>query len=213
MNSHRSDFDSLINKLDSVIKTVAGGKTSSARSTPASDIAESQLSEDEKDHISRLMRINHCGEVCAQALYEGQAAGSGSPEISDTLKQAAVEEEDHLYWCEKRIRELGGRLSYMNPVFYGASWGIGFLMGSLGKSINYGFLAATEEEVCSHLEDHLNQIPEKDKKTRAILEQMLVDEAKHATTALHSGGAIYPDRVKKMMHTVSRLMTQSVYRI
>ncbi|MDH5736884.1 MAG: 2-polyprenyl-3-methyl-6-methoxy-1,4-benzoquinone monooxygenase [Gammaproteobacteria bacterium] len=207
----KSHLDHLISRLDTSIKTVAGGKTSSARPTPAQNLSDTPLSESQKSHIARLMRVNHCGEVCAQALYEGQAFGSGSKDIASTLAQAAEEEEDHLYWCEKRIKEMGGRLSYLNPFFFVSSFAMGTLAGALGRKINLGFLAATEEEVCRHLQRHLDDIPADDMKTRAILKQMLEDEAGHATTALHHGGAVYPPTVKKLMKSISDIMTRTVY--
>lgn len=204
-------FDNLVRKLDTSIKTIAGGKTGSNRYSPSKNLSEAQMIDQDKDKVARLMRINHCGEVCAQALYEGQALASRSKETSSTLAIAASEEEDHLFWCEQRIEELGGRLSYLNPLFYASSYGLGMLAGALGSRINLGFLAATEEEVCHHLRDHLSQVPEEDSRSRAILEQMLVDEANHASTALESGGSVFPDAVKKLMRSVSNLMTKTVY--
>lgn len=211
MRKSEDILDKLIHKLDTSIKTIAGGKASSIRQSPSQSLPESPISDQQKDKVARLMRINHCGEVCAQALYEGQALTSRSRKITDTLAKAATEEEDHLFWCEQRIKELSGRLSFLNPLFYVSSYGLGMLAGALGNRINLGFLAATEEEVCHHLRDHLNQVPEEDSKSRAILEQMLVDEAKHATTALDSGGSVFPPGVKKLMHSVSDLMTKTVY--
>lgn len=206
-------LDRLLSKLDVSVKTIAGGKSSSQRPSPATDVAENPLTDIQKARIARLMRVNHCGEVCAQALYEGQAITSRLKSTADTLRQSAIEEEDHLHWCEKRIKELGGRLSLLNPLFYISSYGLGMAAGVLGNRINLGFLAATEEEVCIHLNKHLQALPKEDLKSRSILEQMLEDEAKHASIALDAGGAIFPAGVKKLMHSVSKLMTKTAYRI
>lgn len=207
----KSPLDSFVSKLDTALKTVAGGKACSQRPSPADKISEFQLTGSQKDKIARLMRINHCGEVCAQALYEGQALTSNSDGVINTLRQSALEEEDHLYWCEQRVKQLEGRLSLLNPIFYALSYGVGATTGAMGNRINLGFLAATEEEVCHHLRDHLQTLPDEDAKSRSVLEQMLEDEAKHASTALSAGGAVFPSQVKKLMRSISAVMTKAVY--
>jgi ubiquinone biosynthesis monooxygenase Coq7 len=159
------------------------------------------------------MRINHTGEVCAQALYQGQALTAKLPEVRDAMDEAAKEEIDHLVWCEQRINELNGRTSVLNPLFYGLSFTIGALAGVAGDKWSLGFVAATENQVCKHLEEHLQSLPESDTKSRAILEQMLIDEAKHATAALDAGGAEFPSEIKSVMSVIAKGMTTTTYRI
>ena len=157
------------------------------------------------------MRVNHCGEVCAQALYEGQALTAKSPQTAASLKEAAEEETDHLSWCESRIRELDSNVSILNPFWYAASFSLGAVAGLLGDRVNLGFVAATEERVEDHLEEHLERLPEGDDRSRIILQQMKEDEARHGQNALDMGGAIFPQGVKKIMHAVSGAMTRSTY--
>src|SRR5690606_15537174 len=135
-------------------------------------------------HIAGLMRINHTGEVCAQALYQGQALTAKLPRVRAAMDRAASEEIDHLAWCEQRLRELGDRTSLLNPLFYGASFALGAAAGAISDRISLGFVAATEEQVCQHLEEHLHALPAQEQKSRAVLEQMLVDEKHHGTQAL-----------------------------
>jgi ubiquinone biosynthesis monooxygenase Coq7 len=160
-----------------------------------------------------LMRVNHAGEVCAQALYQGQALTARREETRKQMEQAAKEENDHLTWCRHRIHELGGHTSLLNPVWYTGSLAIGAATGLLGDKWSLGFLAETEKQVVKHLDGHLQRIPEGDTRSRAILEQMKVDEAQHRTTALNSGGSELPDTVKKLMTLASRVMTTTAYRI
>lgn len=157
------------------------------------------------------MRINHCGEVCAQALYNGQALTAKDSAVSEVMRNAASEESDHLAWCETRIKELDSHVSILNPLWYAASFSMGVLTGLLGDKINLGFIAATEEEVCRHLDDHLEKISPRDEKSKAILSQMRDDEHKHASTALSRGGTKLPRPVKSIMRQVSKLMTKSAY--
>jgi ubiquinone biosynthesis monooxygenase Coq7 len=157
------------------------------------------------------MRINHTGEVCAQALYNGQALTARNPATEAALREASQEETEHLAWCEKRIHELGSHKSLLNPLWYTGSFAIGALAGALGDKWNLGFLAETEHQVGKHIEDHLQRLPQQDEKSRAILEQMKVDEAKHATTALHYGGAELPLPVKLAMKLTSKVMTRTAY--
>lgn len=159
------------------------------------------------------MRINHTGEVCAQALYQGQALTARLPEVRQAMEHAAEEEIDHLAWCEQRIRELGGRPSLLNPLFYGLSFGVGAVAGLISDKVSLGFVAATEDQVVKHLDEHLAQLPEQDHKSRAILEQMREDELQHATTALEAGGLRFPAPVKFGMTLLSKVMTKSTYRL
>lgn len=185
----------------------------SQREYPASDIDDIELSESERKHVAGLMRVNHAGEVSAQALYQGQSITSRNPEIREKLDQAATEENDHLVWTEKRVHELGDRTSLLKPLWYIGSFTLGAIAGAIGDKWNLGFLAETEKQVVKHLEEHLDKIPESDHRTRAILEQMKIDEAKHATTAIESGAAELPKPVKKVMAFMSKVMTKTAYYI
>ena len=158
-------------------------------------------------------RINHTGEVCAQALYQGQALTASLPHIREQMEHAAEEEVDHLVWCEQRIRELGSHTSLLNPLFYGLSFAIGASAGAISDKVSLGFVAATEDQVCKHLDDHLQQIPSSDRKSRAILEQMRIDEEEHATSALDAGGYRFPAPIKFGMSLMAKVMTSSTYRI
>jgi len=206
-----SAIDQLISHVDSFIKTTSGSVGQRDRRSPGEDITNQELSAEERDYSARLMRINHCGEVCAQALYNGQALTAKNARIAAVMQQACDEEADHLAWCEKRIKELDSRVSFLNPIWYAASFSMGLLTGLLGDKINLGFVAATEEEVCRHLDEHLEKISPRDQKSRAILRQMRDDENKHAGTAFSHGGAHFPAPVKSVMRQVSRLMTKSTY--
>jgi 3-demethoxyubiquinol 3-hydroxylase len=159
------------------------------------------------------MRINHTGEVCAQALYQGQALTARLEAVREQMTQAAQEEIDHLAWCEQRLKELDSHTSLLNPVFYALSFGIGAAAGAAGDKYSLGFVAATEDQVCKHLEHHFEDLPAQDERSRAILRQMHEDEAHHADWALAAGGIEFPTPVKKVMTLMSKVMTKSVYRI
>jgi len=165
----------------------------------------------EKDLSARLMRINHSGEVCAQALYQGQALTARNPAVRDNMERSSLEENDHLAWCENRIAELGGRTSYLNPLWYAGSFAIGALAGLAGDRWSLGFVAETERQVVNHLEGHLHRMSPQDARSRAILEQMKTDEARHATVALAHGGAPLPTPIQETMKLTSRLMTKAAY--
>jgi ubiquinone biosynthesis monooxygenase Coq7 len=183
------------------------------RNSPAEQKPTSELSDSEKKHIAGLMRINHTGEVCAQALYQGQALTAKLPDVRESMEHAAQEEIDHLAWCKKRLDELNSHTSYLNPLWYGLSFSIGAAAGLIGDKWSLGFVAATEDQVCQHLDNHLQQLPNKDEKSRAILQTMREDEAKHATTALNAGGAEFPSSVKTLMSAVAKVMTKTTYYI
>jgi len=203
--------DEFIVRVDTALKAISGSVGTADRTSPAADLDDADMSAAERDRAARLMRVNHCGEVCAQALYSGQALTAGSSRVAGALRDAANEEVDHLAWCEQRIAELGSHVSYLNPVWYASSFATGVVTGLLGDRVNLGFVAATEEEVCRHLENHLEKIPEQDEKSRRILLQMRDDEARHEAAALEAGGVRFPGPVKRLMRTVSRLMTRSSY--
>ena len=210
---HYTAFDQLIMNTDTALRTLFGEPIITEREYPAADISDAEFSQQEKKHIASLMRVNHCGEVSAQALYQGQSLTSKNKEIKDKLQRAALEENDHLNWTKNRIDELGGHTSFLNPLWYGGSFAIGAFAGAMGDKWNLGFLAETEHQVVNHLESHLNQLPGGDLKSRAILEQMKTDELKHATTAIENGAAQLPPAVKTLMAAMSKVMTGTAYYI
>lgn len=208
---HYSPMDKLLVSLDTTVRTLFGQPKITERPNPASNIEETEMDEKTRDHTARLMRINHTGEVCAQALYQGQALTAKLPEVRASMERAAAEENDHLDWCESRLRELDSRTSYLNPFWYAGSFAIGAIAGIAGDKWSLGFVGETERQVENHLDDHLHQVPESDQKTRAILEQMKTDEIQHGETAMQAGGAELPKPVKEVMKATSKLMTGTVY--
>lgn len=211
MQRQFSPLDKLVNRADQVLGTVTGHARGAARPSPAAQLPDDTLSPAEKTIAKRMMRVNHCGEVCAQALYAGQAVTSRDSRTAASMRQAAREEQDHLVWCEARLGELDGSVSKLNPIFYAMSFSAGALAGLLGNRINLGFLAATEEQVTTHLDEHLAQLPDKDERSRAILTQMREDEQAHGKAALQQGGAEFPKFAKRLMTLSSRVMTRSTY--
>lgn len=205
-------LDKIICEFDTGLRTLLA-KPHSVRPHPDAQVAEATLSDTEKKHAAALMRINHTGEVCAQALYSGQALTARTAATSNTMQQAAREETEHLAWCESRIHELGGRTSLLNPLYYAGSFAIGAIAGALGDKWSLGFLEETEKQVGEHLHSHLKQLPESDEKSRKIVEQMRVDEAKHANDAKHLGAAELPAPVKFCMKQMSKVMTSTTYHI
>lgn len=207
----------MLNKLDAFIIEFDAGlrtllaKPHSVRPHPDANIAEATLSDAEKKHVRALMRINHTGEVCAQALYSGQALTAKDAATHSTMQQAAREETEHLAWCESRITQLGGRTSVLNPLFYAGSFTLGAIAGALGDQWSLGFLEETEKQVGAHLASHLAQLPESDEKTRQIITQMQVDEAHHADEAHQLGAADLPATAKFLMKHMSKLMTKTTY--
>lgn len=207
-------LDRLIVEFDKGLKTLTAN-AHSVRPHPDQNInqATEDLTSEEKRHAASLMRINHCGEVCAQALYNGQALTAKNPETVKALEQASKEETEHLAWCEKRIQELGGHTSFLNPIWYASSFTLGAIAGALGDKWNLGFLAETERQVGRHLNHHLETLPSNDAKSRAILEQMKIDEAEHAKTAVHLGAAELPTPIKAAMQSMSKIMTKTTYHL
>ena len=203
-------IDDLIVQFDKGLRTLLA-PAQTKRPLPGRNLAEAALSAEEKRLAAALMRVNHSGEVCAQALYQGQALTARRPEIQQALKAAASEETEHLNWCESRINDLGGRKSLLNPAWYAGSLALGALAGALGDKWNLGFLAETERQVERHLEGHLQRLPAQDEKSRAIVEQMKEDEARHATTALEHGGAELPAPVRMAMKLSARVMTRAAF--
>ncbi|MDZ7924664.1 MAG: 2-polyprenyl-3-methyl-6-methoxy-1,4-benzoquinone monooxygenase [Marinagarivorans sp.] len=216
---HKNNFrqhnflDHGIAQFDSLLRTLHGKRTQVARANPANAIPEAELSSREKNHSAGLMRVNHTGEVCAQALYQGQALTAKLPTIRAQLHAAAIEEEDHLAWCQQRLNELNAQSSYLNPLWYGLSFGIGAGAGAISDKLSLGFVAATEEQVCKHLHEHMQSLPSNDLRSKAIVTQMYADEAEHASFALNAGGIDFPQSVKKLMSYVATLMTWASYRL
>ena len=210
---HYSPIDRLLLQADSAMRTLLPFSGHPSRPSPAIIQPDSSLNEDDSRHVAGLMRINHTGEVCAQALYQGQALTARLPQVRKAMEHAAEEEVDHLAWCEQRIRQLGSHTSILNPLFYGMSFGIGAVAGLISDKVSLGFVAATEQQVCKHLDEHLEQLPAEDEKSRAILHQMRVDEGQHAESALEAGGFRFPAPIKFGMSLMAKVMTKSTYRI
>jgi ubiquinone biosynthesis monooxygenase Coq7 len=204
------DLDTLIVEFDRAVRTVFGPATT-VRPVPGTEIQEADLTDKERRHAAALMRVNHCGEICAQALYQGQALTSRDPSVAAALRQAAHEETEHLAWTEQRINELHGRKSLLNPLWYGGSLAMGVLAGKLGDEWNLGFLAETERQVGAHLADHLTRLPCSDAKSAQLLEQMRQDEISHAETAVELGARELPLPARVAMKWMSRLMTRTAY--
>jgi ubiquinone biosynthesis monooxygenase Coq7 len=205
-------LDSLIVNFDRALRTVAGVQRAQ-RPSPAETIGEASLDEQARLDAAALMRVNHVGEVCAQALYQGQALTAREPANRRALEQAGLEEQDHLVWSAQRIEELGGRTSLLNPLWYAGSFALGAFAGALGDRWSLAFLAETEHQVEEHLAGHLRRLPESDRKTRAVVEAMRADEAKHRDSALALGAAELPAAVKLGMRVMARVMTTISHRI
>lgn len=202
--------DRLIIEFDRALRTVAA-PAQTVRHVPGDELPDTQFDEHQRRHVVGLMRVNHCGEVCAQALYQGQALTSRDPVVRDALKGAAVQETEHLAWTEQRIVELGGRKSLLNPLWYAGSLGLGVLAGILGDRWSLGFLAETERQVEAHLDGHLDDLPLDDQRSRAIVRQMRDDEIEHAEMAVEFGAAELPLPVKQGMRLAARVMTGTAY--
>lgn len=202
--------DRVIVEFDKALRTVFAA-ASTTREVPGRSAPEAALSADERAHAGALMRVNHVGEVCAQALYQGQALSSSNYGIRQALEKAAYEETEHLAWTERRIAELGSRNSLLNPLWYFGALSMGVLAGRLGDAWNLGFLAETERQVEAHLDSHLNKLPAQDVKSRAIVEQMRLDEISHAETAVALGGRELPPPIKMAMKLASGVMTRTAY--
>jgi len=204
------NIEKFIIGFDGALRTLLA-PAQTVRTVPGKNISENELTKEEKNKSSALMRINHTGEVCAQALYQGQALTAKDAEVQRSLNQAAREEIEHLAWTEQRITELGGRKSLLNPIWYSGSFFIGAAAGMLGDKWNLGFLAETERQVESHLAKHLHSLPDQDEKSRAIVAQMQIDEAGHANAAMSHGGIDLPTPVKLVMRLGSKVMTKTTY--
>ena len=210
-----SRVDRLLSRVDRRLRQLAGESSRPAevvsRPSPANGHEEPAMSTRERDHAAGLMRVNHTGEVCAQALYQGQALMARSDDTRQNLLRAAQEEADHLAWCESRLQELDAEPSRLNPLFYAASFALGAATALAGDKVSLGFVHATEERVATHLRDHLKALPGEDRKSQLILQQMLTDEERHGEEALEHGGEEFPQPVKDAMTLASQLMTRTTY--
>jgi len=204
-------IDRLIITADAALQTVCGRPRTTERAYPAEQVEEAELTDAEKREVEQLMRVNHVGEVCAQALYQSQALTARKAETRDKMQRAAMEENDHLDWCEKRLDEVDGRKSWLNPLWYAGSFTIGSLAGLAGDRWNLGFVVETERQVVEHLGDHLTRLPEQDARSRAIVEQMRIDEGEHATAALQAGASELPEPIKKGMQLMAGMMTKTAH--
>ena len=207
---HYTGMDKFIHSFDQALRSLVPGTTSAQRVNPSTD-NETHLTVSDARHVAGLMRVNHSGEVCAQALYHGQALTAKLPHVRQEMQQAAIEEQDHLAWCEDRLKELDSHTSVLNPIWYGLSYGMGAIAGIAGDKYSLGFVAETERQVSQHLQQHLQQLPEHDERSRKILEQMNEDELHHRDTALQAGGVDLPVPVKITMTAISKLMTKTSY--
>ena len=203
-------IDRLIVSFDRGLRTVFAPAVS-ARPMPGDALPDAAVDAQKRQHAAALMRVNHTGEVCAQALYQGQALTARNAQAQAALERAAEEETEHLAWTERRIEELGGHKSVLNPMFYAGSFTLGAVAGLLGNRWNLGFLAETERQVVEHLDSHLKMLPMEDSRSRAIVTEMRLDEARHATTALEHGAAELPTPVRVLMRLASRVMTRATY--
>lgn len=205
-----SGLDLLLAEADRALKTLASSGTAS-RPNPAGRPLDPPLEESERRHAASLMRVNHAGEVAAQALYQGQALTARGSRVRESLRQAAEEEGDHLAWCEERLRELDSRPSVLNPLWYAGSLAIGALAGTLGDRVSLGFVAETEAQVEGHLAEHLQRLPRSDERSRRILAQMQADEVRHGENARAAGALELPAPVKLLMKLTARVMTRTAY--
>ena len=210
-----SFFDKALIELDKALQTRASAQRMAQRPTPTPDPesleSTQEISDQEKQQAACLMRVNHAGEVSAQALYQGQAFTAKLPHIREQMQHAAEEEIDHLAWCEDRLDELGAKPRVLNPIWYAGSFALGAVAGLVGDKWSLGFVEETEKQVVEHLQEHLDKLPENDLKTRSIIEQMQIDEAEHGDMAKQAGAAELPAPIKAVMKVTSKIMTKSSY--
>jgi 3-demethoxyubiquinol 3-hydroxylase len=211
--SSQHPIDGFIIEFDRALRSIVGA-TPMRRPVPdSSAMSETELSAEEKKHAAGLMRVNHVGEVCAQALYQSQKLHAKSDDLKNKLEHAAIEEEDHLAWCERRLEELDSRPSLLNPVWYAGSFVLGSIAGLAGDKISLGFVAETEKQVEHHLDEHLKELPSNDHRSRAIVAQMRADEISHGQMAIQEGGVELPSAVQSIMKTMAKVMTLTAYRV
>jgi ubiquinone biosynthesis monooxygenase Coq7 len=211
--SSHTFVDRCLLQFDQALRTCVPGLSHASRVSPAREIDDCELGEAERRHAAGLMRVNHTGEVCAQALYAGQATTAQLGEVRESMEHAAQEETDHLAWCEERLQQLDSHPSLLNPLWYALSYGMGAMAGLAGDKWSLGFVAETEQQVCEHLKDHLAKLPQQDEKSKQILEQMIIDEKKHGDNAKDAGGAELPLPIRQAMNTMSEVMKKTTYRL
>jgi ubiquinone biosynthesis monooxygenase Coq7 len=208
---HYTFLDKLCLQFDQGLRTLSGIIETTPRTNPAAKIAEPELTDKEQQHAAALMRVNHVGEICAQALYQGQALTARSDAVKQNMQHAASEENDHLAWCATRVQELNSHVSYLNPLWYVGSFAMGAIAGIAGDKWSLGFVVETERQVEAHLAEHLEKLPEHDIKSRAIVAQMKIDEAQHAVMAQEQGAAELPEWIKTIMRCNAKVMTTTAY--
>ncbi len=213
MDRHYTKLDQIIASMDEALRISTGEAPAPGRENPSGDIPPVDLDDEERRHVAGLMRINHTGEVCAQALYAGQAATARYDETRESMQQAADDEIDHLAWCSDRLKELDSQPSILNPLWYAGSFAIGAMAGIVGDAWSLGFVKETENQVEAHLEDHLERLPEGDERSQAILDQMKTDEARHAEMAEDAGAKDLPKPIQSAMAFTAGIMKTLAYRI
>lgn len=213
MDRQQSRSDRVIHQFDTILRTLMPHAATSQRVTPADGVADGVLDDQERRHAAGIMRVSHAGEVCAQALYQGQSLSAKLPHVRKQMDQSALEEIDHLAWCDERLKELHSRSSYLNPLFYVASFGVGAATGAVSDRISLGFIAATEEQKGKQLEVQQQELPVEDHRSRSILRQIAVDESHHAQLALEAGGVRYPDPIKWGMRLAATAISKGVYHL
>ena len=206
-------LDKLLGAADDAMRTVFGPAPKPDRASPAEGMEEAELSDADRRRAGQFMRVDHAGEVCAQALYQGHAAVARDKDIEQQMQRAADEEFDHLAWCEQRLHELGEDVSRLSPFWYAGAFTIGAASGILGDKWSLGFIAETERQVCAHLDSHLRGLPSEDAKSRAIVETMRDEEEEHGENAVNAGAAELPEPVKRLMQMTARVMTKTAYRV
>lgn len=210
---HLTPLDRLLASANNALRTIAAPAGRPARGNPATGIDETDLSDKQKTHAAGLMRVNHAGEVAAQALYQGHAMVARDPNIEQQMQRAANEEFDHLAWCEQRLAELGSRPSVLSPIWYSGAFAIGAASGILGDKWSLGFIAETEKQVCAHLDSHLEELPDNDDKSRAIVTQMRDEEEEHGENAIEAGAVELPAPLQRLMQLTAKVMTNTAYRL
>ncbi len=206
-------LDRLLAGANNALRTIAAPAGRPSRKNPAAEIAESELSDEQKSHAAGLMRVNHAGEVAAQGLYQGHAAVARDATTEQHMQRAADEEFDHLAWCEQRLAELDAEPSRLSPIWYAGAFAIGAASGVLGDRWSLGFIAETEKQVCAHLDSHLDRLPDHDTKSRAIVKKMRDEEQEHGENAITAGAAQLPDPVQRLMQLTAKVMTKTAYRL
>lgn len=213
MNANRnySPLDKLLIGVDQALRTLTDNAKTSGEAYPAQTADDEPMSDEQRKHSAGLMRINHAGEVCAQALYQGQAVASRDLAVQEKMQEAALEEGDHLDWCKRRLDELGSHTSYLNPLWYAGSFCIGMTAGMIGDKWSLGFVAETERQVIKHLSGHMAKLPQQDHRSYKILQKMEEDEARHRDTAIDSGAHELPGYIKSVMALTSKVMVKTAY--